>query len=243
MAHLDEKRAGSMTRYVRIVSIAALIFVGHPNDALAGMPAVMLSDLARMRFQTISFFLAVFVVCSWVVCWIWNSARKDFPRLPYLTYRRAISLVALWGLLFLLVLTMISGARELMSPGAWKKEGFTYKLKDDDALDQATAIARETERRAALDRLRAALWTYARHHDGHFPPSDSAPEIPDDTWRVPDHSGMKYVYTTGLLADHGDAPLVYEPAIFGNDRLVLLSSGKIVSLTDAELSSATGKAP
>ncbi len=34
----------------------------------------------------------------------------------------------IWGLLFVLVLTMISGARELMTPGAWEKEGFTYVL-------------------------------------------------------------------------------------------------------------------
>jgi hypothetical protein len=232
-----------MNRCVRTVSIAVLLFVGHPNHALAGMPSITLSDLARMRFQTISFFLVVFLACSWVVRWLWNSARRDFPRLPYLTYRRAITLVALWGLLFLLVLTMISGARELMTPGAWKKEGFTYKLKDDLAPAKAAAIERETERRAALDRLRAALWTYARHHDGHFPSGDSSPEIPGDTWRVPDPSGMNYVYIAGLLADQGDAPLVYEPAIFGKDRFVLLSSGKIVSMTDAEPPSTTGKAP
>jgi hypothetical protein len=38
--------------------------------------------------------------------------------------------VTLWGLLFLLILTMISGARELMTPGAWEKHGSTYELKD-----------------------------------------------------------------------------------------------------------------
>jgi hypothetical protein len=223
-----------MNRHIRSISIAALIFVGHPTEALAGMPSITLSDLARMRISTISFFLVVFLVCSWVVRWLWNSARKDFPRLPYLTYRRAVTLVVLWGLLFLLVLTMISGARELMTPGAWKKEGFTYKLKDDEAPAKAAAIERETERRAALDRLRAALWTYARHHDGHFPPGDSPSEIPDDTWRAPDASGMRYVYTAGLEADQGHSPVVYEPGIFGKDRLVLLSSGKIVSMTDTE---------
>ena len=75
-----------------------------------------------MRFQTISFFLLLFLLCSWVIKWIWNAARSDFPRLPHLSFRRAMGLVAVWGLLFLLVLTMISGARELMTPGAWKKE-------------------------------------------------------------------------------------------------------------------------
>ena len=36
-----------------------------------------------------------------------------------------------WGSLFVLVLTMISGARELMTPGAWKKDGITYVLEDE----------------------------------------------------------------------------------------------------------------
>jgi hypothetical protein len=243
VAYLDRERVRSMNRCVRAISIAVFAFVALPTDALAGMPSITLSDLARMRISTISFFLVVFLVSSWFVRWLWNSVRKDCPRLPYLTYRRAITLVALWGLLFLLVLTMISGARELMTPGAWKKEGFTYKLKVNEAPAKAQAIERETQRRAALDRLRAALWTYANHHGGHFPPDDRAPEIPGEAWRVPDASAMRFIYTAGLRAGQGDSPLVYEPGIFGNDRLVLLSSGKIVSMTDAEPSSATGKAP
>ena len=61
VAHLDSKRAGSMNRCLRTISIAVLLFAGHPNVAVAGMPSVTLSDLARMRFQTISFFLVVFL--------------------------------------------------------------------------------------------------------------------------------------------------------------------------------------
>ena len=44
---------------------------------------------------------------------------------------KALGVVFLWGLLFVLVLTMISGARELMTPGAWEKKGLTYRLTDD----------------------------------------------------------------------------------------------------------------
>ena len=231
-----------MYRRLLSTSIAALVCAEYPNLALAGMPSVTLSDLARMRFQTISFFLLVFLLCSWVVRWLWNSARRDFPRLPYLTLRKAITLVALWGLLFVLVLTMISGARELMTPGAWKKDGFTYKLKDVE-VPKTSAVERETERRAALDRLRVALWTYAKHHDGRFPPSDRAPEIPEDAWHVPDPSRMRYRYVAGQLADRGELPLAYEPGIFGNSRLALLTNGNLVFLSDLELTSATAKAP
>ena len=108
------------------------------------------SDIARMRLSTISFFAVLFLLCSLAVRWIWNSLRKDFPRLPYLSFRRAVSLIALWGLLFLLVLTMISGARELLTPGAWKKDGLTYKLKDELEPAQAEASRRLPERARRL---------------------------------------------------------------------------------------------
>ena len=232
-----------MNRRRKTIAIAALLFFEHANIALAGMPSITLSDLARMRIQTISFFLVVFLLCSWVVRLIWNGARKDFPWLPLLSFRRSMGLVALWGLLFLLVLTMISGARELMTPGAWTKDGFTYKLKDEPGAAKPAEIDRESERRAALDRLKAALWTYARHHDGHFPPSASATEIPEAVWRVPDPSGMSYVYTPGLIAEKDHAALACEPAIFGDERLVLLADGKIVIMNEREPAATTGKGP
>jgi hypothetical protein len=137
-------------------------------------------------------------------------------------------LVALWGLLFVLVLTMISGARELMTPGAWRKQGLTYTLVEDDLAAKPIANQHDLERRGALDRLRAALWTHARHHGGKFPPNNSPPEVPNESWIVPDPSGMRYIYTSGLVADEGTKPLAYEPGIFGNARFVLLSSGEIV---------------
>ena len=60
----------------------------------------------------------------------------DFTRLPRLSYSKALAMVVLWGLLFVVVLTMISGARELMTPGAWKKNGITYSVVDDPAARQ-----------------------------------------------------------------------------------------------------------
>ncbi len=89
--------------------IAVFLTLGPARSALAGMPVALLSDVARMRLQTISFFLLCFLLSSWGVQMIWNAARKDFPRLPRLSFARANGLVAIWGLLFGLVLTMISG--------------------------------------------------------------------------------------------------------------------------------------
>jgi hypothetical protein len=224
-----------MRQPLRLTAGIVILVLADARVARAGMPMVTLSEIASMRLEAISFFLSVFLMSSGLVWKIWNSARKDFPWLPHLSYWRATGLVALWGLLFLLVLTMISGARELMTPGAWHKQGLTYKLVDDDQAAKAIANQPELERRRSLDRLRAALWTYARHHAGKFPANNSPPEIPDEVWVVPDPSGMRYLYTSGLVADEGKAPLAYEPGIFGKDRFVLLSSGAIVRMSDEDL--------
>lgn len=198
------------------------------------MPMLTLSDVARMRIQTISFFLLGFLVCSWVMQRIWNGLRADFPRLPRLGYRQSLGLITLWGLLFVLILTMISGARELMTPGAWKKTGYTYKLAE--AKPETTVEApHEGERRQAMDRLRIALWTYARGHEGRFPPADGREAIPAEVWRVPDPSGMRYRYVAGQAADTGHGIVAYEPGIFGAERMVLLADGRIVLLSPGEI--------
>src|SRR5437016_1584825 len=104
-------------------SVPPLVLLGvaaTPGIALAGMPSVNLTDIARLRLETLSFFLFVFLACAKVVQLIWNGLTRDFPRLPRLGYWRSVGLVGLWGLLFLVVLTMISGARELLTPGAWE---------------------------------------------------------------------------------------------------------------------------
>jgi hypothetical protein len=102
-----------------------------PRVALAGMPAPELTDIARLRFETLSFFLMILLASAGLIQLTWNLAlRPTLTRLPRLNYWRALGLVFLWGLLFVIVLTMISGARELMTPGAWEHSGVTYKLKD-----------------------------------------------------------------------------------------------------------------
>src|SRR5262245_5092330 len=96
-----------------VVLPALAVAVWHAPRAHAGMPSWTLTDVARMRVESISFFLAGFLVSSLLIKFLWNGLRRDFPVLPRLSYPRALGLVGLWGLLFVLVLTMISGAREL----------------------------------------------------------------------------------------------------------------------------------
>jgi hypothetical protein len=224
----------AMTSQTKAPLIAPWIVLAGADVALAGMPSITLSDLARMRLQTISFFLLGLLLSAWAVRLIWNGLARDIPRMPRLSFGRALALVALWGLLFVLVLTMISGARELMTPGAWEKDGFTYKLANPS---QGPGDGDDDEaRRQGLDRLRVALWTHARGHDSRFPLDEESAMIPEEAWRVPGRSGMRYRYLPGRVADEGQHVLAIEPAIFGEEQLVLLTDGRIVSMTPAELS-------
>ncbi len=66
---------------------------------------------------------------STIAVWgLWNFVARDSGWLPRISLARAICVVLLWGSLFVVVLTMISGARELLTPGAWQKNGVTYQL-------------------------------------------------------------------------------------------------------------------
>ena len=219
----------------RACSLAIAGALAYPSLAIAGMPSIGLAEIARLRLEAISFFLAAFLACAWSVRLIWNGLRADFPGLPHLSYGRAVMLAGIWGLVFLLVLTMISGARELMTPGAWKKQGLTYKLADTTPPPVPTPAGPDPARTLALDRLRAALWRYAEGHDGRFPTDRSIGEVPDDIWRLPDPSGLRYVYVPGQTLDAGPTPLAYEPGLYGPDRLVLTADGTVKSMTLDEI--------
>jgi hypothetical protein len=192
---------------------------------VAGMPTVTLNDAAAMRVQTISFFLLCFLLSSLLIQVVWNVLSKALG-LPRLSYPKALGVVTLWGLLFVLVLTMISGARELMTPGAWEKQGATYRLEGTPPPDEAPPGPTLRERENKLMRLRAALWNYARAHGGKFPPDANVSDIPPDRWELPGAARVRYVYVGGLVADQGARPLAYEPDL-GRPSLALLSNGEV----------------
>jgi hypothetical protein len=197
------------------------------NPALvvwAGMPAPELTEVATLRLDSLSFFAFVFVASAGLICLAWNALRRDFPALPRLSFWRGLGLTFLWGLLFVLVLTMISGARELLTPGAWKKQGWTYAL-DQGPAAPAAAVT-EAERRQKMEDLRFALWDFARKNGGRFPASPGEPAVPTERWQLPGPSGMRYLYTANPVADPA-APLAWEPEVFGAQRLVLFSDGAI----------------
>ena len=118
----------------------------------AGMPSadLVLTELGARRVEELSFFLMLFFATSFCVQRLWNFIQMDFPNWPRLTYRRAVAMTLLWGLASIVVLTMISGARELMTPAAWEPKGVTYKVKEDEPAKKE----RETVRRSRLEQLR-----------------------------------------------------------------------------------------
>jgi hypothetical protein len=216
-----------------IAFIAGGLLLSVPSVAFAGMPSFHLSDAAEMRFQTISFFLVGFLVCAALIQLLWNWLRQDFTALPRLSYPKAVGVVTLWGLLFVLVLTMISGARELMTPGAWEKTGLTYKLAKQSS-STAEAVD-DLQRFQRIDLLRVVLWNYARSHEGHFPSTSEVPEIPKERWLLPGPSGLTYRYIGGRMADQGKKILVFEPQFSGSGRWVLWTNGEIESVPEQEL--------
>ena len=217
------------------------------ETASAGMPALLPSGwtaenpshevstsgtftgiAAAVRLQAISFFVAIFLLSAWLIKRICNSARQDFPALPKLSYGRSLGLLTLWGLAFVVVLTMISGARELMTPGAWQKQGWTYKLAST-SLDAASS--RRDERRKALEQLRTAVWQFAAINNGRLPNPDE-PFIAAQLWQIPANAGLQFMPAgTDFRAEESGRLYVFEPDIEGDERLVLLTNGFIGTMS------------
>ncbi|SIO66716.1 hypothetical protein SAMN05444166_8193 [Singulisphaera sp. GP187] len=238
-------------KYTKYVTLTLVLI--WPQVASAGMPSVTLADvsravggltqtgltgLARQRLEVISFFLVGLLACTGVIRWVWNGLRNDFPVLPRLSYARALGIIVLWGLLFVLVLTMISGARELMTPGAWEKQGLTHRLVPPSP--PAPPIEAEIAvRDEAIRRLGDQLAEYATVHRGVFPTPEQAVEVEEPLWRVPVPPGGRYLYVGGQMPDEemwmSPTILAYEPDSVGADRLVLMTDRSVRWLPASEI--------
>jgi len=228
-----------------------------PTASAAAAPPTAVDDddeeTWTMRLRVVSFFIAAFAVSAWGVRFLWNSLQRDFPTLPRVGYPRALAATALWGLLFVLVLTMISGARELMTPGAWVRNGLTYKLADAEpapvtkgAADagplanasESVRFAEAVRRKALLD-LHEAL----KQREGGYPSTQFGEDydFPAKLWLLPDGSGARYVYLPVPGVTRGRRPLAYEPAEIDGGRMVLFLGGEVVRMTSAELKAALEK--
>src|SRR5690242_2282500 len=101
-----------------ILLIVNVLNLAHPTAVVAGMWApvpthvskvLKLNDTALERLHAISFFLLGFLISAGVLQFVWNYLQRDFSSLPRLSFGKALAAIFLWGLLFIIVLTMISG--------------------------------------------------------------------------------------------------------------------------------------
>lgn len=190
------------------------------TGAMAGMTVVTLTDVARARLDALSFFAAAFFAISWLVKIVWNHLAKTLTMLPRLDYRRSLGLVLLSSLMFYVVLTMISGARELLTPGAWEKQGAGYRMREGAGV----RLTKE-QRKAALVVLRGAVWNHAKEHGGKAPAGPFAAGVDPEPWRFA--GGGFYCLMPDVAPGVGREILAYEPSTAGGRRFVLLSDGTI----------------
>lgn len=216
-----------------VIGVAVSLWLADASRVDAGMPSLRLSEIAQLRVENISFFLFLFILVSLAIRWVWNGLAAEWPILPKLSYIGSLGISSLWGFLFAFVLTMISGARELMTPGAWEPNGATYKLakKPGEMTDESSESAL-MERRLQLLMLKRRLWDTA-HQTGAFPSDWASCGYPQEEWQTPGLVKVAYVYRQ---AQRGDGtPLAWEPNIFGDRQLVLYSDGIILCEDHADL--------
>jgi len=206
----------------------ACVLLFSSGNAFAGMTVVTLTDIARARLDALSFFLFMYFVISWVVKLIWNQLVKSFPSLPRLKYREALGVVFVTGLLFYVVLTMISGARELLTPGAWEKQGSGYRLRGEEV----TGLSK-SERREAMVALKEAIWEFAKKSGGKAPSGPFSGEIPAGMWNFGD--GGMYALVPGVKPGVGRKILIYEPSMAGGRRFVLLADGSVEDRAEGDV--------
>ncbi len=207
---------------VLLAPLAIASLISLPLDAFAGMPFVKLTEVARLRTQALSFFLVSFVVLVVVIRALWNALAKELPSLPELTYPKALAVTFLFGLVFHLILTMISGARELMTPGAWERVGVLYKL----SPSATPAEQLEHVRRARLEELRTKIWAFTADK-GRPPLNERSGELSAEVWQSVHPSRADFVYLTKPKLDRSHEILAFEPGVYGVDRFVLYSDGVV----------------
>jgi hypothetical protein len=208
-----------------------LAIAGGTTSLRAGMTAYDLSDVVRLRIEDVSFFAFLLLACALGVKLVWNYVAKGMPALPRISFLRSLCVTGVLSLMMLLVLSMISGARELLTPGVWRRQGSAYRLND---------AAAEPLRRQSMEFLRSALRAYAEQHGGKFPPHDFIPEIPEKIWQSPDSTGTRYVYVAGLTMNSGTNVVACEPPSFGDTRFALLANGEVQKISSLEIRRSLG---
>lgn len=209
---------------------------------LAGMPSYSLNAQLREQLQAISFFLVVILLSSLLVRGLGNYLLRAWENSTRINYRQSIAICLLWGLASIVVLTMISGARELMTPGAWKRQGWTHTLTNySERQPDPEPAGKETEenrliqeRERILELLKARLLVFAMQHGGRFPDSFEEADLSKEDWQLPEGMLGHYILVPGQTFQSTPTPLVIEPEIDGRQH-VLAVNGSTMSLSPSVL--------
>jgi hypothetical protein len=197
------------------------------GNQVAGMPSVRLPEVLALRLQDISFFLLLWFVGAGAVRLLWNALSRDIQWWPRVSYSRAMALTFLLSLGVLLALSMISGARELLTPGAWRKQGASHRL--ETRFEPA-------DRQANLISLHRALLAAAEKNEGRFPIHDMTSDIPNRLW-IADANGARFVYLGGLSTNAAGKILAFEPKVYEPERYVLTAGGAVEAMSSREIQS------
>lgn len=194
------------------------------------MPTPFVPDVVHARVEVLSFFVFAYLMLTVILRFLWNALAKDFAWMPRLTWFQALAVMLVSGLFLYVVLTMISGARELMTPGAWRKDGVTHKLN--------TAERDEVARRAAAEKLAAALRDFAARNGGRLPSERFDGAIPDELWRSGDVLGTPFSYQPfAVFPDPASAKLIvaWEAPAAGESRWIVTGAGTVETMHHDEL--------
>jgi len=207
---------------------------------LAGMPNITLTADRQQMLTALSFFLMLLVVTAFLVRWAGNVWLQMTEQPFRLHFKQAFAASLLWGLACVVVLVMISGARELMTPGAWKSQGLTSVLTIAAApaspveTSESLEAVRSEQVRQRLQDLRGVLLSYALQHEGRFPDSLEQTDLPAEVWRFPEGIVGAWILIPGRRFADLPLPLVISPEIDGQQH-VLFVNGSLLSMAPQEV--------
>ena len=185
-----------------------ILFLLSTKAVWAGMPSIRLTPEVRNNLTGISFSIfVILVVVSLLIFLCWNKFLRG-KELPKISWFKSLVIALLGGCLFCLILVMIAGSRELLTPGAWKQKGVLYELSEKD-IELASSPAYNPQtlvplndlpeslaaaRYAAVVRLRNALVQFQKDHNGKLPESIAQSGFNSSYWIIPISGGLSYVY-------------------------------------------------
>lgn len=210
------------------------------DTLLAGMPSPVLvfTELGKRRAEELSFFVFTFLVCGFLVKLLWNYVVAGVAWAPQLTYAKALGALSLWGLVMVVVLSLVSGARELMTPAAWEPNGATHRLAKQK--DESPATSQQSERKTRIEKVRFALWDFAAKHQGELPTIEQWNELPAETRACEPSETILYRYEPGATIGSETKVIVFEPRWY-DDQYLLYGDGSIAVQTTISMAENKGE--